>query len=103
MSNRSTQVRVRADMMWRLYESGQSMTAVGKIFNCSRQRIHEIFVREGFQSRIQTPTPRKLTSRQVIEIRYSSDMAKDMATRFEVSVKTIYNIRNNRTWKHISA
>ena len=43
----------------------------------------------------------KLTEDQVREIRKSSEMAKDIASRLGVSRTQIYDIRKRRSWAHI--
>ena len=42
-----------------------------------------------------------LSESQVVEILSSTEKAKSAAVRYGVSVKTIYNIRKRRTWKHL--
>lgn len=43
----------------------------------------------------------KLTEQDVIEIRNSSELVKELAKRFNVSTTTISGIRNGRTWKSV--
>jgi len=44
----------------------------------------------------------KLTNEDVLYIRASVDaLQKDLASRYKVSVPTISNIQNNKTWKHL--
>lgn len=43
----------------------------------------------------------KLTEKQVLEIRESNLSAKEVASKYNVSTPTIYNIRNRDTWGHL--
>lgn len=44
----------------------------------------------------------KLTKKQILEIYNSSELPKELASRYNVTSRTIYQIKIGETWKHVT-
>lgn len=58
-------------------------------------------VNKGRQAKGETDGNHKLTEEQVLEIRNSNKIQKNIAKRFGINRNTVYKITNRKLWKHI--
>lgn len=74
------------------------------LVDTSHQKNVDDCVKKGRRARVDGPNNPNaiLTEAEVAQIRASADPASFLATRFGVTVQTIYNVRGDRAWKTLN-